>query len=320
MAHRRAKLTVAGRELVVRRIVADGWPAVRVAEAVGISRATTYKWLARFRTEGQPGLEDRSSRPRRSPRRLSSEQVNRILAARHQQHWGPHRLAPVLRHPRSTIYAVLRRNRCGRLRDFDPPTGVPIRYVMERPGQLVHIDVKKLGRIPPGGGHRILGRQLARDQNRSRPLQGTDYVHVAVDDASRLAFVQVYPDERGDSATRFLQQAVAFFARHGILVDGVMTDGARSFRTSRLFQAGLRELGARHVLTRPYRPRTNGKAERFIQTLIREWAYARLYPSNDGRLAMLPRWVHFYNSRRTHTALKGRTPLAAVNNLCGNYS
>ncbi len=132
--------------------------------------------------------------------------------------------------------------------------------------------------------------------------------------------MQVYPDERGDTATRFLHQAAAFFARHGIQVDGVMTDCARSFRSSRLFQSELRELGARHVLTRPYRPRTNGKAERFIQTLIREWAYARLYRSNDGRLAMLPRWVHFYNSRRAHTALKGRTPLSAVNNLCGNYT
>ncbi len=158
MVRRRAKLTVAGRELVVRRIVEAGWPAVRVAEAMGISRATAYKWLARFRTEGQPRLEDRSSRPRRSPRRLSADQVNRIPAARRQQHWGPHRLAPVLRHPRSTIYAVLRRYQSARLRDFDPPTGVPIRYVMERPGQLLHIHVKKLGRIPPGGGHRLLGR------------------------------------------------------------------------------------------------------------------------------------------------------------------
>jgi transposase InsO family protein len=318
MAHRRAKLTVAGRELVVRRILEGGWPAVRVAEAVGISRATAYKWLARFRAEGQPGLEDRSSRPRRSPRCLNLEQVRRILAARRQQHWGPHRLAPVLGHPRSTIYAVLRRHRCARLRDFDPPTGAPLRYVMERPGQLVHLDVKKLGRIPSGGGHRVLGWEAGR-QHKPRGL-GNDFVHVAVDDASRLAFVRVYRDERGETASRFLAEATGFFAGHGIRVERVMTDCARSFRSSRLFQAALRDVGAAHVLTRPYHPRTNGKAERFIQTLIREWAYVRLYRTNERRLATLPRWVHFYNSRRTHTGLAGKAPLMAVNNLCGNYS
>ncbi len=317
MAHRRAKLTVAGRELVVRRIVEGGWPAMRVAEAMGISRATAYKWLARFRTEGQPRLEDRSSRPQRSPRRLRSDQVNRILAARRQQHWGPHRLAPVLRHPRSTIYAVLRRYQCARLRDFDPPTGTPLRYVMERPGQLIHVDVKKLGRIPPGGGHRVWGREAVRPHKPSR--LGTDFVHVAVDDASRLAFVRAYPDERGETAARFLVEATSFFMRHGIQVERIMTDCARSFRTSRLFKDALREVHATHVLTRPYHPGTNGKAERFIQTLIREWAYVRLYRSNERRLATLQPWVHFYNARRTHTALGGKAPLAAVNNLSGNY-
>ena len=320
MAHPRAKLTVAGRELVVRRIVEGGWPAVRVAEAMGISRATTYKWLARFRAEGQPGLEDRSSRPRRSPRCLSVEQVQRILAARHQQHWGPHRLAPVLGHPRSTIYAVLRRHRCARLRDFDGPTQLPIRYVMDQPGQLLHLDVKKLGRIPPGGGHRLLGRQAARPHNPKSSGLGTDFIHVAVDDASRLAFVRVYQDERGDTAARFLREATGYFARRGVRVERVMTDCAKAFCTSRVFRATLAELGARHLRTRPYRPQTNGKAERFIQTLIREWAYARLYRTNDVRLASLQRWVYFYNSRRTHTALGGKTPSAAVSNLCGNYS
>jgi len=320
MAHRRAKLTVAGRELVVRRIVEGGWPTVRVAEAMGISRATAYKWLARFRTEGQPGLEDRSSRPRRSPRRLSADLVNRILAARRQQHWGPHRLAPALRVPRSTIYAVLRRHQCARLRDFDPPTGAPIRYVMERPGQLIHVDVKKLGRIPPGGGHRLLGREIGRRNNPKGLRLGTDFVHVAVDDATRLAFVRVYRDERGVTASHFLQAAAQFFGRHGMPMQQVMTDCARSFRASRCFQEALRQVGARHLLTRPYRPRTNGKAERFIQTMIHEWAYTCLYATNDLRLAALPRWVHFYNSRRTHTALGGRAPLTVVNNVCGNYS
>jgi len=320
MVHRRAKLTVAGRELVVRRVLENGWPAVRVAEAMGISRATAYKWLGRFRAEGQVGLEDRSSRPHRSPRGLSREQVNRILAARRQQHWGPHRLAPALAVPRSTIYAVLRRHQCARLRDFDPPTKVPIRYVMDRPGQLVHLDVKKLGRIPPGGGHRVLGRAAGWRKNPKSLRLGTDFVHVAVDDATRLAFVRVFQDERGETATHFLQQAAQFFAGHGITIERVMTDCARSFRTSRHFQEALRQLGARHLLTRPYTPQTNGKAERFIQTLIREWAYTRPYQSNDLRLTTLPRWVHFYNSRRTHTALGGHCPLDAVNNLCGNYS
>ena len=194
MAHRNAPLTPRGRRLLVRRVEEFGWPAARVAEAAGVSRATVYKWTRRFRQEGLAGLQDRSSRPHRSPRALSEGQIHRILRLRRGLKRGPHRLVAVLGHPRSTIYAVLRRHGCSRLRDFDRPSGQPIRYVRARPGELVHLDVKKLGVIPPGGGHRTMGRPIAARRKRAR---GYDYLHVAVDDCSRMAMVSVCPDQSG---------------------------------------------------------------------------------------------------------------------------
>jgi transposase InsO family protein len=316
MSHRSSKLTAVGRLLVVRRYQA-GWPAARVAEAMGVSRATVYKWIQRYRAEGEAGMKDRSSRPRCSPRALSADQINRILKLRRGLKRGPHRLAPLVGSPRSTIYAVLLRNGCSRLRDFDRVSGAPLRYVRERPGELVHMDVKKLGRIPPGGGHRVLGRA---GLDRHRGL-GYDYIHVAVDDSSRVAYVAALPDETAKSTIEFIRGAVAFFAGHGVQVERLMTDGNRTYRVSRDLRVALTELSIRHKFTRPYRPQTNGKAERFIQTLLDEWAYLRPYRSNLERLRALPRWVAFYNSQRTHTELGNQLPLAVlVNKVRGNYS
>jgi transposase InsO family protein len=221
---------------------------------------------------------------------------------------GPHRLAAVLRCPRSTVYAVLRRHGCSRLSDQDRPTRTPIRYVRDRPGELLHLDVKKLGRIPDGGGWRMHGR-ASGDRGRG---QGYDYLHVAVDDCSRFAIVGVYPDERGESAAAFLRRAAAQLAARGVQVERVMTDRALAYVRSHGFQAALTELGAVHLVTQPYRPQTNGKVERFHRTMVEEWAYVRPYTSNAQRLAALPRWVDAYNRRRPHTALGGRTPASRL--------
>lgn len=315
--HRGAKLTVTGRQLLVRRVIGEHWPACRVAEAMGVSRATAYKWLRRFRQEGTPGLEDRCSRPHRCPRRLSQKVEEQILAIRHHHRWGPHQVGAVLSIPRSTVYAVLVRRGCSRLQDFDRLTGAPIRYVRDRPGELVHIDIKKLGRIPPGGGWRVLGAEGHQNSRWGKLALGYDYLHVAVDDASRLAFVQALPTERGDQAARFLQAAHKFFLRHGVRVERVLTDRGSAYKST-LFQVAATELGIRLKTTRPRRPQTNGKVERFNRTLADEWAYARLYPSNRERLDALPRWLYRYNARRPHTALGGLSPLDVVNNVRGN--
>ncbi len=314
--HRRAKLTVTGRELLVRRIVDEGWPACWAAKMVGVSRATAYKWLARYRQEGLAGLEDRTSRPHRSPRRLSQKTEEHVLAVRRQQRWGPHRLSVVVRLPRSTVYAILVRHRCSRLSDSDAATGTVIRYVREHPGELVHIDIKKLGRVPSGGGHRVLRPDQSGWSSRG---MGCDYLHVAVDDASRLAYVQALPTERGQAAAQFLRAAHRFFLSQGVEVERILTDQGVAYR-SKVFEATAAELGLRHKRTRVRRPQTNGKAERFIQTLTREWAYARVYRANDDRLEQLPRWLYRYNARRPHTALGGLSPLDVVNNVLGNYS
>jgi len=196
---------------------------------------------------------------------------------------------------------------------------VPVRYVRERPGELLHLDVKKLARIPAGGGHRILGREIGRAGRLGGA--GHDYVHVAVDDASRVAYLEALHDERGDTAARFLLAAAAFFASQGVRIERVLTDRAFAYTNSRAFPQAIQALGARHIVTRPYRPQTNGKAERFIKTLLQEWAYARLYRSNEERLHALPGWLEFYNRRRPHTALGGLTPMEAlVNNVHGNHS
>jgi transposase InsO family protein len=312
VAHRTARLNVFGRRLLVTRIELDGWPAARAAEAQGVSRTTAHKWIRRYRAEGWAGLEDRSSRPRRSAHSTRPEVVQAILAARVERRWGPHRLGPLLGQPRSTVYAVLARAGYSRLRDADRLSGVPVRYVHDHPGSLVHQDHKKLGRIPDGGGHRVHGREnVIRDRQHG---PGYDHFEVVVDDHTRLAYVAQVPDESARSASQALLDAAVWFAGHGVRIDNAWA------YTKATYASAIDAIGARHKRTRPHRPQTNGKAERFIKTLLDEWAYGRLYRSNLERLERLPAWVREYNTERTHTSLSGITPMEAlVNNLRGNH-
>jgi transposase InsO family protein len=312
VAHPRSRLTVFGRQLLIVRVHA-GWPAAQVAEQLGVSRATAYKWLRRHRTEGDAGLLDRSSRPWRSPRRLSSAVEAEILAARSTWRYGPDRLGPLLGRPPSTVHRVLARHGLSRLRDADRVTTAPIRYVACHPGALVHQDHKKLGRIPDGGGHRVRGR---RAETHNRGL-GYDHLEVIVDDASRYAVVVPVPDETSASAIAALEIAATELARRGIRIERVLTDNGTNYKLQ--FDAAIGRLGASHKRTRPYRPQTNGKAERFIRTLLDEWAYARPYRTNRERSEALPVFVDFYNRRRPHTALAGRSPHDAVNNVLGDH-
>jgi transposase InsO family protein len=317
MAHRTARLNVFGRQLLVNRVLVEGWSMAKAAEAQSVSRTTIHKWVRRYRDKGEAGLEDRSSRPRRSPRRTSDELTRAILEARTERRWGPHRLGPLLGQPPSTAYAVLARTGFNRLRDADRLSGVPVRYVHDHPGSLVHQDHKKLGRIPDGGGWRLLGR--SSQTQRGWGKVGYDHFEVVVDDATRLAYVAHVPDESARSASRALLDAAVWFAGHGVRIERVLTDNAWAYRHS--YDRAVDAIGARHKRTRPRRPQTNGKAERFIQTLLREWAYGRLYRSNAERLERLPGWVIEYNTERTHTSLGGITPMEAlVNNLHGNHS
>jgi transposase InsO family protein len=296
----------------VKRVVIDDWPVATVSEQLGISRATGYKWVRRYRADGLPGLEDRSSRPHRSPRRSSDAVTATILRARARRRYGPARPAPLTGHPRSTIYGVLRRAGLNRLRDTDRVTAAPIRYVARHRGALVHQNHKKLGRVPAGGGWRVLSRaDLPRPDN---GRVGYDHLEVFVDDASRYAVVVPVADERGESASWAVELAVARFAEVGIRVERMLTDNGASYR-SHADRDVLERFEIRHKRTRPFRPQTNGKAERFIQTLLYEWAYARPYRSNGDRLHALRRFVDFYNHGRPHTAIEGLVPRTAVNNV-----
>jgi transposase InsO family protein len=312
----RPRLSVFSRQLLVRRVLDQGWPAAHVAEQLGISRATAYKWVRRYRAEGEAGLVDRSSRPHRSPRRTTEEQEARILAARAEWRYGPDRLGPLLGLPPSTVHRVLHRRGFSRLRDADRVTAAPVRYVACHPGALLHQDHKKLGRIPDGGGWRGLGRVEGPHHGRSNA--GYEHLEVVIDDASRYTVVVPVPDETAASAVFGLETAAAEFARLGIRIERMLTDNGAGYK-SHTYRDALADLDVRHKRTRPWRPQTNGKAERVIQTLLREWAYGRLYTSNRERADALPGFVDFYNRRRPHTALGGRTPLDAVNNVLGDH-
>jgi transposase InsO family protein len=328
VAHRRAKLTVEGRKLLVDRVRRQGWPVATAAEAQGCSRATAHKWIRRFDEEGVHGLVDRSSRPRRSPRRLSLERELAILRRRDECLEGPHRIGWALGEARSTVHKVLRRHDRPRICDLDKATRCVVRYERDRPGELVHVDIKKLGRIPDGGGWRGMGRHDgARHRGAYRHRMGGgkrvntlgyDYLHIAVDDRSRIAYAEVLPDEGRDSAAGFIGRALSWFADLGIAVERVMTDNGSCYR-SRTFNDVLAAAGVTHKWTRPYRPQTNGKVERFNLTLKNEWAYVTAYTSNQQRLDALPPWLHHYNHHRPHLAHDGGAPMGIVNNVCGKH-
>jgi transposase InsO family protein len=310
--HKHARMTVHGRLLLVRRVREAGWRVADAAAAAGVSGRTAYTWLARYRAGGERALHDRSSAPSRSPHRLPAATIAAIERLRRQRWTGP-RIARALGRPVSTVGTVLRRLGLGRLVVLDarPPAH---RYERRAPGELLHIDTKKLGRIGCLG-HRVTGDR----RQRARRL-GWEYLHVAVDDASRLAYTELLPDERGPSCAGFLARAAAWFASLGIRIERVMTDNAFAYTNSRAFQATMAGLGARHLTTRPYCPRTNGKAERFIQTALREWLYGRPYASSAARATVMPAWLHWYNHHRPHAGIHAATPARRLNNLLGNNS
>ncbi len=305
MAHPNARLTPVTRLEMVLEVEA-GWSQAEVARRFRVSRPTVAKWVRRFREAGAEGLEGRNSAPHSNPRRTAPELEQRICAVRRSAGFGPHRIAWALGIARSTVYAVLRRFGLNRLDRLHRVSRRKLRYEHPAPGDLLHIDVKKLGRIPEGGGHRVRGRSARTPRTR-----GLDYLHVAVDDHSRYAYVAVLPDERANCAA-FLEQALAAFGRRGVRVRGVLTDNAKAYTVSRDFRRVAAAAGVALRHTRPYRPQTNGKAERFIQTLQNEWAYARPYRSNAERLHQLPRWLYRYNARRPHGGIGGAVPTSRL--------
>jgi transposase InsO family protein len=320
--HANARLSPIGRRLLVDRIERDGWTVRRAAESAGISERTARKWLARFRSEGASGLMDRSSAPHVVANRTDPQTVATICALRRLRFSAPE-LAELLGLPCSTVSAVLKRcglGKLGRL-GLEPPE----RYERERPGELIHIDVKKLGRIERGAGKRIFGGHshytgsFIDAAGTRRRKAGWDFVHIAIDDATRLAYAEVLCDEKAATAVDFLRRAVAFFARHGVTVERVLTDNGSPY-ISVVHAIACRALGIRHLRTRPRRPQTNGKAERFIRTMLAGWAYGAIYGSSRERTAALDGWLWHYNHRRRHQAIGRQAPITRLNNLLGTYS
>ncbi len=332
MTHANAPLTPVGRQRLAELVVVHGWPVRRAAERFQVSPATASKWAARLRA-GLP-MTDCSSRPVRSPSRTSIRLERRIVKLRYCRRWGPHRISYHLGVPRSTVGRVLTRYQMPLLAHLDQATGLPVRkpkpvrYEAAAPGDRVHVDIKKLGRIPDGGGWRAFGRDSAQHRRNGAAStrakragapssRGYVFLHHAVDDHSRLAYSEQLPDERKETAADFWHRARAFFADAGITVRAVMTDNGACYR-SHAFAKALGD-GVKHRRTRPYRPQTNGKFERFNRTLAAEWAYAEVYYSDAARAATYADWLHHYNHHRPHTGIGGLTPSDRVHNLTGNY-
>jgi transposase InsO family protein len=315
--HGNAPFGPKGRATMVRRVTEQRWSLTEAAEAAGVSERTAGKWVRRYRLEGEAGLWDRSSAPHSVPGRTSEARVEAIAALRRLRMTGPE-IAEALEMAGSTVSAVLSRIGLGKLSRLEPPEP-PNRYERARPGELIHIDVKKLGVIAKGAGHRISGNRGPGQRARGA---GWERVHVCVDDATRLAYVEVLPDEKATTAIGFLRRAVAYYAAHGIEVERLMTDNGSAYR-SIAHAVACRALGIRHIRTRPYRPRTNGKAERFIRTMLGGWAYGAIYRDSTQRTAALSGWLEFYNWRRPHGSLGHRSPgarLGELNNVAGSYS
>jgi len=333
--HPNATLTPPGRLKMARLVVDKGWTLARAAERFSVSVTTARRWADRYRQFGAAGMVDRSSRPHRCAHQLPRRVERRILGLRVSRRWGPARIAYHLGMNPSTVHKVLQRYRCPRLKWTDPATGARVKwarakvhhYLHAAPGDLVHVDIKKLGKIPEGGGWRVHGRGSAQDRRagvaRDKAARagapgsrGYAYLHHAVDDHSRLAYSEIHTDERKETAVAFWRRAKEFFARHGIIVRAVLTDNGSCYR-SKLWAKTLTGQRIKHRRTRPYRPQTNGKVERFNRTLLEEWAYAVEYRSEAERTASYPAWLHFYNHHRGHTSLKGKSPIDLVPNVPG---
>jgi transposase InsO family protein len=310
--HQNARTTVFSRALMVQR-VKEGKKVAQVAAELGVSRRTVYKWLARYRSGGEAALANRSSRPGRSPRRLAVERVATISALRRRRK-SSLEIAHLLSLPISSVTLELRRLGLNRLSRLEPKAPAA-RYEHQQPGEMIHLDIKKLGKIK-GVGHRIHGDRSKRSRG-----AGWEFLHVCVDDHSRLAYSELLPDEKAATATCFLLRAAAWLRRHGVTVRRVMTDNGSAYN-SHLFRAACQNLGARHIRTRPYTPKTNGKAERFIRTSLEQWAYKEAYESSQERAERLGPWLNHYNNQRPHTALDYKPPVSrldAVNNVLANY-
>ena len=330
MPHRNAPLSETGRLRLARCVVEDGWPLRRAAERFQVSPTTAARWARRYRQLGAAGMTDRSSRPHTSPRRTPTRIERRIIKVRILRRWGPARIAYLLGLNPSTVHRVLTRYRLARLAHLERATARVIRrYEHPTPGDLIHVDVKKLGNIPTGGGHRAVGRAAGQRHRTATPGKRLDangnshvgfgYLHTALDDHSRLAYSEILSDERKETAVAFWHRAHAYFADAGITVTRVLTDNGSAYK-SRLWRDTLTTAGITHKRTRPYRPQTNGKVERFHRTLTDEWAYARPYTSEAERREAYPTWLHTYNHHRAHTALGGQPPASRVPNLTGQYT
>lgn len=332
MTHRNAPMTPTGRARIVSRIVNDHWTYRRTAEHYEVSTATVHRWVTRHRNH-EP-LEDHSSRPHHCPHQLTTRQEDKILAIRRNKKWGPHRIAPRVEVACSTVGRVLKRHGMPKLSRMDPATGElvrtprPKRYEKKHPGELVHVDIKKLGKIPDGGGWRAHGRNSPQHRAAGRasgaaaraggkPGRGFRYIHHALDDHSRVVYSEILDDERGATAAGFWRRAKDYFARLGVQVKAVLTDNGPCYY-SKAFNQALGD-GIKHRFTRPYRPQTNGKVERFNRILVEEWAYAKAYGSEAERAGAYQRFIDYYNCRRTHTSLGGKAPMSRVSNLPGNY-
>jgi transposase InsO family protein len=324
VSHANARLTPAGRLIMVQRIQ-SGRAVAHVAAEMGVSRTTAWRWWRRFREHGPVGLIDRSSVARSHPHRTAPCQEARVRIMRELTHRGPVLIADRLGMQASTVGRVLRRHRTPLLRELDPVTGTVIRatrrsaqrYEHDHPGSLIHIDVKKLGRIPDGGGWRLHGRSERPNRHRG---PGYDYVHTAIDDHSRVAYAETHDDEKGATAAGFLERAIAFYAALGVTVERVISDNAFAYRHSAAFRNVIDAHGIKQKFIRPHCPWTNGKVERLNRTLATEWAYARAWTSNTDRAAALPAWLDYYNLDRRHLGIGGKTPIDRINNGRGQYS
>jgi transposase InsO family protein len=321
MPHRNARLNVRGRQLLVERVCVQGWAVAHAARAQGVSRQCAHRWVKRFREEGEAGLPDRSSRPHHSPTQTPVEVEEAIVVMRRAERRGQDWIGPELGVSARTVSRVLRRHGVPYLCECDPLTGevirasktTAVRYERERPGELVHVDVKKIGKIPPGGGWKAHGRQMGKTAAHKKARIGYDYVHSMVDDHSRLAYSEILPNEQGPTCAGFLLRAAAHFAAHGIeRIERVITDNHWSYRRSNDMADAIRALGAKHVFIKPHCPWQNGKVERFNRTLATEWAYRQVFLTNDERSAALAPWLELYNTQRRHTALGGLPPISRL--------